>query len=66
MGAVSLCISLRILNLSYNKLVNVRLVTSLVNLEELDLSANHITSLGIVIYTIHILVIIPLSIGIVP
>lgn len=46
LDAVPLCLSLRVLNLSCNQLADVRSLVSLVALEELDLSANNITSLG--------------------
>lgn len=46
LGAVPLCTSLRMLNLSCNQLVDVRPLVSLVTLEELDLSANNISNLG--------------------
>ena len=47
LGAVPLCLSLRVLNLSCNQLASVGALGALSALEELDLSANLVTNLGI-------------------
>lgn len=50
LGAVPLCHSLKVLNLSCNQLSSVGELHVLVVLEELDISANQITALGMVLH----------------